>query len=89
MILAVLDDLMFTSRIKTAASQLYGACIMSVCSALMEERVMDQQTGRVLNAEGRGFRLRPKRGMPNPRPDEMQGAVRARVSMHSPHSPRP
>ncbi len=35
---------------KTAESQVYGACIMSICSALCEERVMDQVTGRMLNA---------------------------------------
>ena len=34
---------------KTAESQVYGACIMSVCGALYEERIMDEQTGRVLN----------------------------------------
>ena len=26
---------------KTAESQVYGACIMSICGALMEERIMD------------------------------------------------
>jgi len=36
---------------KTAESQILGGCIMSICSALMEERVMDQQTGRVLNPD--------------------------------------
>src|SRR6266576_1782651 len=36
---------------KTAESQILGGCIMSICSALMEERVMDQQLGRVLNAD--------------------------------------
>jgi xanthine dehydrogenase YagR molybdenum-binding subunit len=42
---------------KTAASQLYGACIMSVCGALMEERIMDQQIGRVLNADMEFYKL--------------------------------
>ncbi len=42
---------------KTAESQVLGACIMSVCSALMEERVMDQQTGRVLNADMEFYKL--------------------------------
>jgi xanthine dehydrogenase YagR molybdenum-binding subunit len=42
---------------KTAESQVYGACIMSVCAALMEERVMDQQTGRVLNADMEFYKL--------------------------------
>jgi xanthine dehydrogenase YagR molybdenum-binding subunit len=42
---------------KTAESQVLGACIMSVCSALVEERVMDQQTGRVLNADMEFYKL--------------------------------
>jgi xanthine dehydrogenase YagR molybdenum-binding subunit len=42
---------------KTAESQVFGACIMSVCAALMEERVMDQQTGRVLNADMEFYKL--------------------------------
>lgn len=42
---------------KTAESQVFGACIMSACAALMEERVMDQQTGRVLNADMEFYKL--------------------------------
>src|SRR5260370_34862788 len=42
---------------KTAESQVYGACIMSVCGALMEERIMDQQTGRVLNPDMEFYKL--------------------------------
>jgi len=42
---------------KTASSQVYGACIMSVCSALMEERIMDQQIGRVLNPDMEFYKL--------------------------------
>ena len=42
---------------KTAESQVLGACIMSVCSALMEERVADQQIGRVLNADMEFYKL--------------------------------
>ncbi|MBI1896035.1 MAG: molybdopterin-dependent oxidoreductase, partial [Acidobacteria bacterium] len=42
---------------KTAESQIAGACIMSVCAALMEERIMDQQTGRVLNADMEFYKL--------------------------------
>jgi xanthine dehydrogenase YagR molybdenum-binding subunit len=34
---------------KTAESQIYGACTMSIGGALYEERVIDQLTGRVLN----------------------------------------
>jgi xanthine dehydrogenase YagR molybdenum-binding subunit len=36
---------------KTAESQIHGGVIMGICAALMEERVMDQQTGRMLNAD--------------------------------------
>jgi xanthine dehydrogenase YagR molybdenum-binding subunit len=42
---------------RTAESQVLGACIMSTCSALFEERVMDQQTGRVLNADMEFYKL--------------------------------
>jgi xanthine dehydrogenase YagR molybdenum-binding subunit len=42
---------------KTAESQILGGCIMSICSALMEERVMDQQTGRVLNPDMEFYKL--------------------------------
>ncbi len=42
---------------KTAESQVFGACIMGVCSALMEERIMDQQTGRVLNPDMEFYKL--------------------------------
>jgi len=42
---------------KTAESQVFGACIMSVCAALSEERIMDQQTGRMLNADMEFYKL--------------------------------
>ena len=42
---------------KTAESQVMGACIMSVCGALYEERVMDQQIGRVLNPDMEFYKL--------------------------------
>jgi len=42
---------------KTADSQVYGACIMSICAALMEERVMDEMTGKVLNADMEFYKL--------------------------------
>jgi xanthine dehydrogenase YagR molybdenum-binding subunit len=44
-------------NLKTAESQIFGGCIMSICSALMEERVMDQHTGRVLNADMEFYKL--------------------------------
>lgn len=42
---------------KTAESQVFGACIMSICSALYEERVVDQITGRVLNPDMEFYKL--------------------------------
>ncbi len=42
---------------KTAESQVYGACIMGVCYALYEEKIMDQQTGRCLNADMEFYKL--------------------------------
>lgn len=42
---------------RLAESQVYGACIMSICGALMEERVMDAQTGRVLNPDMEFYKL--------------------------------
>ncbi|HVO97006.1 MAG TPA: xanthine dehydrogenase family protein molybdopterin-binding subunit [Bryobacteraceae bacterium] len=42
---------------RTAESQVLGACIMSTCASLFEERVMDQQTGRVLNADMEFYKL--------------------------------
>ena len=33
----------------TAESQIHGGCIMGICAALYEERIMDQQTGHMLN----------------------------------------
>ena len=42
---------------KTAESQVLGACIMSISAALTEERVMDAETGRVLNADMEFYKL--------------------------------
>jgi xanthine dehydrogenase YagR molybdenum-binding subunit len=42
---------------KTAESQVLGACIMSICGALMEERITDQITGRVVNADMEFYKL--------------------------------
>ena len=41
----------------TAASQVYGAMIQGVCYALMEERVADQMTGRILNNDMEFYKL--------------------------------
>jgi xanthine dehydrogenase YagR molybdenum-binding subunit len=43
--------------LKTAESQVYGAIIMGVCSALYEERIFDQQTGTMLNADMEFYKL--------------------------------
>jgi xanthine dehydrogenase YagR molybdenum-binding subunit len=42
---------------KTAESQVYGGCTMSICGALMEERIMDSATGRVLNTDLDTYKL--------------------------------
>lgn len=42
---------------KTAESQIHGAVIMGICSALFEERVMDAQTGKYLNADMEFYKL--------------------------------
>jgi xanthine dehydrogenase YagR molybdenum-binding subunit len=42
---------------KTAESQCFGACIMSICGALMEERILDPVTGRVLNDDMDFYKL--------------------------------
>ena len=42
---------------KTAESQVYGALIMGITYALHEEKIMDQQTGRCLNADMEFYKL--------------------------------
>ena len=42
---------------KTAESQVYGALIMGITYALMEERIMDQATGRMLNNNMEFYKL--------------------------------
>lgn len=42
---------------KLAESQVHGACIMGICAALFEERVIDQQTGHVLNPDMEFYKL--------------------------------
>jgi xanthine dehydrogenase YagR molybdenum-binding subunit len=42
---------------KTADSQVYGGVIMGICAALMEERVMDELTGRCLNQDMEFYKL--------------------------------
>lgn len=43
--------------VKTAESQVYGALIMGVCSALYEEKIMDAKTGRMLNPNMEFYKL--------------------------------
>ena len=42
---------------KTAESQIYGCCIMSISGALFEERVMCRQTGRMMNPDMELYKL--------------------------------
>ncbi len=42
---------------RLSESQVNGAIIMGICGALMEERVMDSQTGRMLNADMEFYKL--------------------------------
>jgi xanthine dehydrogenase YagR molybdenum-binding subunit len=42
---------------KTAESQIYGSVIMGICSSLFEERIMDSQTGRMLNPDMEFYKL--------------------------------
>lgn len=49
--MVAVQDMGLVINPKTAESQIHGACIMGICAALMEERIMDEQTGRMLNAE--------------------------------------
>ncbi len=42
---------------KLADSQVHGAAIMGICGALFEERVMDAQTGTMLNADMEFYKL--------------------------------
>lgn len=42
---------------RLAESQVLGACIMMICGALMEERIADQVTGQVLNADMEFYKL--------------------------------
>src|SRR4029077_13220607 len=43
--------------LKTAESSCFGALIMGISTALYEEKVMDQATGRMLNANMQFYRL--------------------------------
>jgi xanthine dehydrogenase YagR molybdenum-binding subunit len=55
-LIAVQDVGLLVSR-KTCESQVYGAMIMGVCSALYEELIYDDQTGRLLNPNLEFYKL--------------------------------
>lgn len=55
--LVIVQDCGLVVNPKTAESQAYGAGIMTICAALYEERVMDQQTGLVLNPDMEFYKL--------------------------------
>jgi xanthine dehydrogenase YagR molybdenum-binding subunit len=55
--LVAVQDCGLVLDVKTAESQVYGALIMGVCYALYEEKIMDQQTGRMLNADMEFYKL--------------------------------
>lgn len=55
--LVAVQDIGLVVNPKTAESQVFGACIMSICGALMEERIMDELTGRMLNADMEFYKL--------------------------------
>ena len=55
--LAIVQDCGLIINPKTAESQCFGAGIMAICGALYEERIMDEATGRFINAELEFYKL--------------------------------
>jgi xanthine dehydrogenase YagR molybdenum-binding subunit len=55
--LVAVQDCGLVIDLKTAESQVYGACIMGVCYALYEEKIMDEQTGHCLNPDLEFYKL--------------------------------
>ncbi|HEX8985542.1 MAG TPA: xanthine dehydrogenase family protein molybdopterin-binding subunit [Bryobacteraceae bacterium] len=55
--IAAVQDCGLVVNPKLAESQVHGACIMSVCGALFEERIMDAHTGRILNPDFDTYKL--------------------------------
>lgn len=55
--IVAVQDIGLVVNPKTAESQVYGAMIMNVCGSLYEERVVDEVTGRMLNAEMEFYKL--------------------------------
>ncbi|MBI4462468.1 MAG: xanthine dehydrogenase family protein molybdopterin-binding subunit, partial [Acidobacteria bacterium] len=55
--LVAVQDCGLVIDLKTAESQVYGGCIMGVCYALYEEKVMDELTGACLNPDMEFYKL--------------------------------
>lgn len=55
--MVAIQDCGYIISLRTAESQVYGALIMGITYALYEEKIMDQQTGRMLNANLENYRL--------------------------------
>jgi xanthine dehydrogenase YagR molybdenum-binding subunit len=55
--LVIVQDCGLVVNPKTCESQAYGAGIMTICAALMEERITDQTLGSVLNADMEFYKL--------------------------------
>ena len=55
--MAAVQDCGLIIDLKTAESQVYGALIMGICSALYEEKIMDQNTGKMLNPNMEFYKL--------------------------------
>jgi len=55
--LVAVQDCGLVIDLKTATSQVYGACIMGITYSLFEHKVFDEQTGRNLNADMEFYKL--------------------------------
>jgi xanthine dehydrogenase YagR molybdenum-binding subunit len=55
--LVAVQDAGLIIDLKTAESQVYGACIMGICYALYEEKIMDELTGSMLNPNMEFYKL--------------------------------
>jgi xanthine dehydrogenase YagR molybdenum-binding subunit len=55
--LVAVQDCGLIIDLKTAESQVHGACIMGITYALFEQKIMDEQTGRCLNADLEFYKL--------------------------------
>src|SRR5206468_8616028 len=55
--MVAVQDCGLVVNLKTAESQCHGTLIMGISYALFEEKVMDQATGRMLNADMQFYRL--------------------------------